>query len=96
MLKDRLDILEAQRPVLTIELRNALIRAAKDLLPPRSRRRKGHPPARASPHAPPAPHFSASSRDSQCAPHKSTRHLTVSHQLSIRTRSGPAPRDGRL
>jgi hypothetical protein len=32
-LRDRLDVLEAERLVLTIELRNALIRAAKKLLP---------------------------------------------------------------
>jgi hypothetical protein len=42
-LKDRLDILEAERLVLTIELRNALIRAAKDLLPRAIAQAKGTP-----------------------------------------------------
>jgi hypothetical protein len=36
-LKERLDVLEAERSVLTIELRTALLRAAKDLLPTANR-----------------------------------------------------------
>jgi hypothetical protein len=50
-LKERLDILEAERLVLTIELRNALIRAAKDLLPRAIAQGKARLPARASPPA---------------------------------------------
>ena len=40
-LKERLDILEAERLVLTIELRNELIRAARKLLPQAIRQAKG-------------------------------------------------------
>ena len=32
-IKNRLDVLEAERAILTIELRNAVTRAAKELLP---------------------------------------------------------------
>ena len=39
-IKDRLAILEAERLVLTIELRNALLRAANDLLPEAIRQAK--------------------------------------------------------
>jgi hypothetical protein len=42
-LRDRLDILEAERLVLTIELRNDLIRAAKRLLPQAIAQAKGRP-----------------------------------------------------
>ncbi len=40
-LRDRLDILEAERMVATIELRNALIREAQALLPEAIRQAKG-------------------------------------------------------
>ena len=42
MLRERLDILEAQRLVLTIELRGALLREAKKLLPQAIRQAKGN------------------------------------------------------
>ena len=40
-LRSRLDILEAERLVLTVELRNALIREAQRLLPQAIRQSKG-------------------------------------------------------
>jgi hypothetical protein len=42
-LKNRLDQLEAERAILTIELRNALLRAANDLLPDAIRQAKPQP-----------------------------------------------------
>jgi len=42
-LRDRLDVLEAERLVLTVELRNALMREAKKLLPQAIRQAKGTP-----------------------------------------------------
>lgn len=40
-LRDRLDVLEAERMMLTIELRSALLREAKKLLPQAIRQAKG-------------------------------------------------------
>jgi hypothetical protein len=40
-IKERLDILEAERLILTIEVRNALLREAKKLLPAAIRQAKG-------------------------------------------------------
>jgi len=42
-LRDRLDILEAERLVITIELRNALLRAARKLLPRAIAQAEGRP-----------------------------------------------------
>ena len=42
-LQERLDVLEAERLVITIELRNALIRAASELLPEALRQAQGQP-----------------------------------------------------
>jgi hypothetical protein len=42
-LRDRLDVLEAERLVLTVELRNALMREAKKLLPQAIRQARGTP-----------------------------------------------------
>ena len=44
-LRDRLDVLEAERLVITIELRNALLREAKKLLPAAIRQAKGKRPS---------------------------------------------------
>jgi hypothetical protein len=41
ILRDRLDVLEAERLVLTIEVRNALLREAKKLLPAAIRQARG-------------------------------------------------------
>jgi hypothetical protein len=54
-LRDRLDTLEAERLVLTIELRNALIRAAKDLLPRAIAQAKGTPAGEGKPARPVSP-----------------------------------------
>ncbi len=42
-IRERLDVLEAERLVLTIELRSELLRAAKDLLPEAIRQAKPQP-----------------------------------------------------
>lgn len=42
-IRDRLDVLEAERLVLTIELRNELLRQAHELLPAAIRQAKGTP-----------------------------------------------------
>jgi len=73
-LKDRMAILEAERLILTIELRNELTRAARELLPEAIRQAK---PQRARgrranrKHALAAPHFYASSPASPCVQCKS-------------------------
>jgi hypothetical protein len=41
LLRDRLDVLEAERLVLTIEVRNALLREAKKLLPAAIKQARG-------------------------------------------------------
>jgi len=51
-MQDRLDVLEAERLVLTIELRNALIRAAKKLLPRAIAQATGSAGKRVSPKGP--------------------------------------------
>jgi hypothetical protein len=45
-LRDRIDVLEAERLVLTIELRSALMREAKKLLPAAIRQARGDPKKR--------------------------------------------------
>jgi hypothetical protein len=42
-IRERLDILEAERLIITVELRTELIRAAKDLLPEAIRQAKPQP-----------------------------------------------------
>jgi hypothetical protein len=54
-LRDRLDILEAERLVLTVELRKALMVEAKKLLPEAIRQAKATPAAKGQPYRPPSP-----------------------------------------
>jgi hypothetical protein len=54
-LRDRLDVLEAERLVLTVELRNALMREAKKLLPQAIRQAKGTPAGKGKRYLPGSP-----------------------------------------
>lgn len=54
-LRERLDVLEAERLVLTIELRNALLRAASELLPEALKQAQGTAPTKNKPGRPGSP-----------------------------------------
>jgi hypothetical protein len=51
-LRDRLDVLEAERLVLTIELRNELLKAAKALMPEAIAQARGQAPSSRKPGRP--------------------------------------------